>query len=247
MDTDSNKEAALASFILGPSPPIATGSIVPEMLASNASNGGSPLDAAAYAAVTASATVPQMGHPQPIVSRSSLERTTSSQDTAADLAGDAELYAVVTPEMLQLPPTEWKAKWRLIAGKLTANQHKRAKVLRRRALSCLYARRSRQKRAAQMSKLVDTNTVLATENMQLQQNVQQPQGHASSSSSSGVHVAESNPPVGGEMQPGPHAATLAAKLLPVLQQQQQQQQQHNQFAARAPPASAALLAPSAIY
>jgi hypothetical protein len=105
-----------------------------------------------------------------------LERITNSQDTAADMMGDSKLYKVMTPEMLQANPTEWKAVWRTISPQLNPAQQKRAKVLRRRALSCLYARRSRQKRAAAMNALLSTNTVLATENMYLQQK-QQPEQH----------------------------------------------------------------------
>merc|ERR1712166_1407137 len=88
--------------------------------------------AVAAAAATTTATI-TTNHQQP------LERITNSQDTAADMIGDSQLYKVMTPEMLQANPTEWKTVWRTIAPQLNQAQHKRSKVLRRRALSCLYA------------------------------------------------------------------------------------------------------------
>merc|ERR1712166_1490489 len=164
----------------------------------NAGAGVPPVVTAAAATTTATITT---NHQQP------LERITNSQDTAADMIGDSQLYKVMTPEMLQANPTEWKTVWRTIAPQLNQAQHKRSKVLRRRALSCLYARRSRQKRAAAMNALVSTNTVLATENMYLQQ----------------------------KQQPGQVAAQLVQQQSPQQQHpnftaaiQQQVQQQHQQ-------------------
>merc|ERR1712195_61015 len=151
--------------------------------------------AVAAASATTTATI-TTNHQQP------LERITNSQDTWADMIGDSQLYKVMTPEMLQANPTEWKTVWRTIAPQLNQAQHKRSKVLRRRALSCLYARRSRQKRAAAMNALVSTNTVLATENMYLQQ----------------------------KQQPGQVAAQLVQQQSP-QQQQQPPQQQHPHFTA----------------
>ena len=73
---------------------------------------------------------------------------------------------VVTAEMLQANPTEWKAMWRTIAPQLNPAQQKRAKVLRRRARAGLYARRSRQKqkqkRAAATNARLSTNTADGT-------------------------------------------------------------------------------------
>jgi hypothetical protein len=80
---------------------------------------------------------------------------------------DAQLSLIVTPTMLAASPEEWKVVWRAVKPKLSPEEQKRAKLLRRRSLSCLYARRSRQKRATAMNALVDSNTVLATENLWL--------------------------------------------------------------------------------
>jgi len=172
------------------------GAGVPPVVTAAAAN------AVAAAAATTTATI-TTNHQQP------LERITNSQDTAADMIGDSQLYKVMTPEMLQANPTEWKTVWRTIAPQLNQAQHKRSKVLRRRALSCLYARRSRQKRAAAMNALVSTNTVLATENMYLQQ----------------------------KQQPGQVATQLVQQQSPQQQHpnftaaiQQQVQQQHQQAA-----------------
>eukprot|EP00729_Bicosta_minor_P016281 gene16281-15228_t len=163
--------------------------------------------AAAASAVAAAAARPTQQNTQHMQQQQQppypVERTTSSQDTAADMLGDADLYKTMTPEMLQAPPTEWKTVWRSIAPQLTGAQQKRSKVLRRRALSCLYARRSRQKRAAAMNALLSTNTVLATENMYLQQKR--------------------------EVAPGTTTATAAAHAM-VVQQQPPQQQHRNAVA-----------------
>merc|ERR1712166_1611209 len=67
--------------------------------------------AVAAASATTTATI-TTNHQQP------LERITNSQDTAADMIGDSQLYKVMTPEMLQANPTEWKTVWRTIAPQL---------------------------------------------------------------------------------------------------------------------------------
>merc|ERR1712195_342025 len=194
----ASKTDAVAAVMLAQAAAASAG--VTGNVGTNAGAGVPPVVTAAAATTTATITT---NHQQP------LERITNSQDTAADMIGDSQLYKVMTPEMLQANPTEWKTVWRTIAPQLNQAQHKRSKVLRRRALSCLYARRSRQKRAAAMNALVSTNTMLATENMYLQQ----------------------------KQQPGQVAAQLVQQQPPQQQHpnftaaiQQQVQQQHQQAA-----------------
>merc|ERR1712195_458106 len=194
----ASKTDAVAAVMLAQAAAASAG--VTGNVGTNAGAGVPPVVTAAAATTTATITT---NHQQP------LERITNSQDTAADMIGDSQLYKVMTPEMLQANPTEWKTVWRTIAPQLNQAQHKRSKVLRRRALSCLYARRSRQKRAAAMNALVSTNTVLATENMYLQQ----------------------------KQQPGQVATQLVQQQSPQQQHpnftaavQQQVQQQHQQAA-----------------
>lgn len=64
--------------------------------------------AAAASAVAAAAARPTQQNTQHMQQQQQppypVERTTSSQDTAADMLGDADLYKTMTPEMLQAPP-----------------------------------------------------------------------------------------------------------------------------------------------
>jgi hypothetical protein len=56
-------------------------------------------------------------------------------------ADDAVIAEVISTEIMVAPPSVWKAAWPAAAAALSPLQQARAKVLRRKNLSCLYARR----------------------------------------------------------------------------------------------------------
>lgn len=91
----------------------------------------------------------------------------ATQDPGPAPRDDAALLAVFPENALHASPGDWKRMWLAAANHLTQPEQNRVKQLRRRQLSCLYARRSRQKREGAQREVEGAVRRLAEANRQL--------------------------------------------------------------------------------